>query len=152
MVLDIGLIQMAGIMPTLILAQVSLGRACQDVEDKLEFAMPHTKAKYQASVARSIPNGFLSTEVHLNTVSDVAGSQSDTLQRDRQLDQSTTHCLQSKEPFTVEDDHRSHHVQYPSNKGEDNPENLVHCNKVKELDPELGLGERCQRPEMTVGC
>lgn len=40
MILDIGLIQMAGIMPTLILAQVYLGRACQDVED--EFTMPHT--------------------------------------------------------------------------------------------------------------
>lgn len=41
-VLDTGLIQIVGIMPTLILAQVGLGRNVRDVE-AIEFTAVHTR-------------------------------------------------------------------------------------------------------------
>ncbi len=132
MILDIGLIQIVGIMPTLILAQVCLGHAFQDVDAK--FTTAHTKtyingkeASSQSTSVDSIP-----TKGHVNRVLDVAGSRSDRSRSDRHLDWSTAPCLQSKEQFTVENRHGSHHFQYPSN-------NQAYYDRVKELDPESGL-------------
>ncbi len=101
LVLDIGLIQIVGIIPTLILAQVGLGRA-----SGAKFTSAQTKncinskANCQASMSQSTPVYSIYTKGHVKTVLDVAGRESDS---ERHLDLSTAHCLQSKEKFTLDD-------------------------------------------------
>jgi len=133
MILDIGLIQIVGIMPTLILAQVCLGRASQDAGAKFTTAHIRTYINAKESSSRSTPADFISTKGHI----DVAGSQSDISRSDRHLNWSTAPCLQSKEQFTAENRHGTHHhLQYPNN---NNNDDQAHHDRVKELDPESGL-------------
>lgn len=110
-ILDIGLIQIVGIMPTLILAQVCLGRASRDVDAK-----------------------FTS---HVNKELDVTGNQSDRSQSDPHLDWSVARCPQSKEKVTLENRQGSHHFRCPDNNNEDSDQ--PHHNRGKELDLESGL-------------
>ena len=133
-VLDIGLIQIVGIMPTLILAQIGLGRATQDVEAK--FTMDDT---------RNYINDKPSFQAPMSTSGDPLSPDND-----EHSEWNTVHRLQSKESFTIDSEnrHRSHHFQYPNTNHEDSPEDQAHRDKGRELNPASGVGKHDQRSEI----
>lgn len=119
-VLDAGLVQVVGIMPTLILAQVGLGRTAQDVE-----------ANYRAT--------HIEMDTAVDSTFDSSGKRPDSLLRWKVARGLSS---PSKEIFVAKD-HDPHHLRFSDERGQVNNEH-PHDDKPEELEPrsaELGSVE-----------
>lgn len=120
--LDAGLVQVVGIMPTLILAQVGLGRTTQDVE-----------ANYRTS--------HIEMSTVIDSTVDSSGKRPDALLRWKVASGLPS---PSKGNFVAKDHDPHHHLRFTDEHGQVNNQRHPHDNKLEPVSVELEDNQRIE--------